>query len=966
MKRTKPIEAERTVPAGRGIGLFPAAALSVLLLAAAVGPALRGESPAPGRASVSSNSTGYTPVRKTAPSKSSSLSSVTRPGSSIYARKGTARSRSQTAGNPARQAGESASSEPGFETEPSEKNRTGRGGQAAENGAAGVPRSPLAAARSAEPDQPKVVDPELLSELSHIPARPSLSRETAPRRIASVPRPAAAANPGANAAAPSASESASLSTLSPRSTVSSGTEPAYSYFDDSDYEEPGAAEDAAPAVAAAPPAAAAAQNRAAEPALPDPTAGFPELEGYDLPDELPEESPQIFQTPSDKTALSNETAGPDGSFAEEPAAGLLPDPAPAADTPIADEPIADEPAPTADTPIADEPAPMTGEPIADEPAPAADEPAPAGPAAFDSGFTVSGGEPLPDQPASPAPTASPDTPAAEAASPAPAAKDYSDFADVETLDEPAGETPPQQAEFPEFARNAYEALEPSEKELAAEMAKENAKPQRERESIAEKERAENELRAEYDRWLAKQKADKAEKEKLPRYLQPLEDNRAIFDDPNSPYARNKPGQPEQEHKFVREISAADLTLMSDVSSNRELMDWEKEQDMPVDWSKYSASALYNKWRDYLGMGPNEKEALAVMKEATLKLMEYEKTKDAKTLREAGELYEKAAKKWPDSILEEDALFYAGECYFFGNNYTKAKTHYKALLKKYSNSVLRRDALERLYCIGVYWIKCYEEDPEVVGRVEGKKRPLFSDFAGAKDAFEAVFTNDVSDRGRAPDAVFARARAYMRRGVEQGDASFDEAAKYYQRLYEFYPACKYADKAYQLAMLALYQSYRGPFYDPTPLRKAEEIAKAAQRAHKGDRAVIEEQLRLIKEKQAEYLLVRGEYYEKKKLYASARNYYNQLVSEYPDSEYAAKGAERYAAIRENPAESDQFALIRPIAPFLPKSKNQYFEDRPDSLLNAASGPDGQRSRDMSEPDFTQLERTADAGSEKEVR
>jgi tetratricopeptide (TPR) repeat protein len=627
-------------------------------------------------------------------------------------------------------------------------------------------------------------------------------------------------------------------------------------------------------------------------------AEFPEFEGFDLPDRLPAESPQIFQSHTE---------------------GI----------PSATEPTGNEFPSAADMPSSAEITPAAGY------APPTDTALNASSVPFDSGFTVT--------PSKPAPTAS-GTHTVPAVGP---------------LDAPENSEPlPEQAEFPEFARDAYEALEPSEKELASVVRHEKATPERERESIAEKERAEKELKSEYDTWLAKQRAGKKEKEKLPRYLQPLEDDHAVFESADSPYARNRSNHPDGEHKFVREISAADLKLMSDVSSNRELMDWEKEQDMPVDWSKYSVTALYNKWRDYLGMGPNEKEALAIMKKATLALMEYEKTKEPKKLREAAELYEKAGKKWPESVLEEDALFYAGECHFFEKNYTKAKTFYKALLTKYSNSVLRRDAMERLYCIGVYWVKCAEDDPEIIGRIQGKQRPVFSDFAGAKDAFEAIFTNDVSDRGRAPDAVFALANAYMRRGVEQGDASFDEAAKYYQRLYEFYPACEHADKAYQLAMLALYQSYRGPFYDPTPLRKAEEIAKAAQRARKGDPDVIAEQLRLIKEKQAEYLLVRGEYYEKKKLYASARNYYNRLVTEHPDSEYAVKGAERYTAIRENPAESDQFALIRPIAPFLPKSKNQYFEDHPGKLLSAAADQNGKANRDFAEPDFTQLEKTAE--------
>ena len=515
---------------------------------------------------------------------------------------------------------------------------------------------------------------------------------------------------------------------------------------------------------------------------------------------------------------------------------------------------------------------------------------------------------------------------------------------------------PQAAEFPEFAKNAYEALEKDETrpELETPLDPKTGKaiPERSRESLVAKEQAEKELESNYRRWVEQQKSAAKENSKLPRYLQPLSDDREVFDDPNGPFARKMQEESEKEHTFIRQITAADLNMMSDVSSTDELMEWEKEQDGTTDWSKYSASALYNKWRDFLGMGPNEKEAVAIMKKACEAQMEFEKTKNPKKLKTAAELYEKASEKWPDSVLEEDALFYAAECRYFNHEYTKALTLYKAMVTKYSNSVLKREATERLYWLGCYWLQCNEQDPVFINW-SGGERPRFSDFAGAKKAFETIFMNDVSDRGRAPDALFALANGYMRRGVQQGDASFESAARYYQQLYEFYPACDHVDKAYQLAMLALYMSYRGPQYDATPLKKAGEIAVAAQKAGRGDPDVLADQLRLIRKEQARYLLVRGEYYERQEIYASARSYYNRLVNEYPESEFAQQAATRYEAIRHHPAEVDQFALVRPVLPFLPKSKNKYYEEHPtDTLESLASGTE-RLTNDPGRPNFTAL-------------
>ena len=535
----------------------------------------------------------------------------------------------------------------------------------------------------------------------------------------------------------------------------------------------------------------------------------------------------------------------------------------------------------------------------------------------------------------------------------------------------AASMPPAASAFPEFARNAYATLEEEEANDAQDAPSDRRidgtdriVAPRERQSLVDRERTEKELEENYKKWITEQKAQAKKDAKTPRYLQPLSDDRAVFDDPSSPFARQMQEESEREHTFIRQITAADLNMMSDVSSDEELMDWEKEQDGTTDWSKYSASALYNKWRDFLGMGPNEKEALAIMKKACETQAEYEKTKEQKTLRKAAELYEKASKKWPDSLLEEDALFYAAECRYFDRDYTKALTLYRAVVTKYSNSVLKKDSMERLYRLGCYWVQCNEKDPLLVNWHPGE-RPRFSDFAAAKKAFETIFLNEVSENSRAPDALFALANAYMRRGVEQGDASFEMAARYYQQLYEFYPACDHVDKAYQLAMLALYSSYRGPMYDSTPLKRAAEIAEAAQKAGHGDAKVLAEQLRLIRREQARYLLVRGEYYEKQKKYASARSFYNRLASEYPESEFTEVAAERYGAIRGNPAEADQFALVRPILPFLPKSNNKYYEDRTAPNIESYLVSGGSNASDaLGHPDFTALETTANGSATAE--
>jgi TolA-binding protein len=50
--------------------------------------------------------------------------------------------------------------------------------------------------------------------------------------------------------------------------------------------------------------------------------------------------------------------------------------------------------------------------------------------------------------------------------------------------------------------------------------------------------------------------------------------------------------------------------------------------------------------------------------------------------DAGKLFDKAGKNWVSSYLELDSMFWAGESYFFSEDYNKAEDRYVKLLKEY--------------------------------------------------------------------------------------------------------------------------------------------------------------------------------------------------------------------------------------------------------------------------------------------
>ena len=73
------------------------------------------------------------------------------------------------------------------------------------------------------------------------------------------------------------------------------------------------------------------------------------------------------------------------------------------------------------------------------------------------------------------------------------------------------------------------------------------------------------------------------------------------------------------------------------------------------------------------------------------------------LRLAAPKYAAAADRWPDSQLAMDALFMAGECYFFADNYPQANLTYEKLVKAFPNNRYLDTVDQRRFAIARYWL-----------------------------------------------------------------------------------------------------------------------------------------------------------------------------------------------------------------------------------------------------------------------
>jgi outer membrane protein assembly factor BamD (BamD/ComL family) len=327
-----------------------------------------------------------------------------------------------------------------------------------------------------------------------------------------------------------------------------------------------------------------------------------------------------------------------------------------------------------------------------------------------------------------------------------------------------------------------------------------------------------------------------------------------------------------------------------VSSNSATSALEKKG---FEWSDMAPENIYKNLKKAAGYGPNEAIARAAFKEGQSLFAQKKFVEAAVKFKEAGD-------RWPDTPLEEDALFLQGESYFFADEYVKANDAFEALFKKYSNTRHLETAVAREFAIGRFWEQMQDTKPlwTIQPNLTDKGRPLFGTFSNAIKAYQNVRMYDPTGP-LADHSIMAIGTAYFRHN------EFENAAMEFDQLRKDYPNSDHQMLAHVLGMQAKMRVYQGDMYDKTALKEAHEIADSAL-SQFGPK-LGDEQARMVQsrnqiiEKEANSQYVIGQYYEKNKYYRAARVYYTTVVEEYPRTQKADLAKQRLAAIQNEPDE-----------------------------------------------------------------
>ena len=320
------------------------------------------------------------------------------------------------------------------------------------------------------------------------------------------------------------------------------------------------------------------------------------------------------------------------------------------------------------------------------------------------------------------------------------------------------------------------------------------------------------------------------------------------------------------------------------------------------WDYLKGENIQKRWKRMVGRGPNEQIARKALAEGDRLFREGR-------YREAIPNYKVALDRWPDSGVEEDALWQLAESLFFTDQYPKAEDTYDQLVKKYSNTRHLDRIAQRQFVIAQYWVALDRKShlPVIVPNFVDRSRPLFDTRGRALKAYDHVRIND--PRGPlADDSIMAQANAHFL------DRQWMDADYFYALLRSEYPDSDFLLQAYLLGIQAKLRAYQGPGYEGGMLDEAGLLADQVL-VQFPDQLSREEEDRMQKTRaeiaaqQAQRHFNRAEFYAKGQHYSSARIYYALVARDYPETPLGEQALAKFDGIRDlQDVSDDPFPML----------------------------------------------------------
>lgn len=369
---------------------------------------------------------------------------------------------------------------------------------------------------------------------------------------------------------------------------------------------------------------------------------------------------------------------------------------------------------------------------------------------------------------------------------------------------------------------------------------------------------------------------------------------------------NASGVVQASYEKPRYVPTSNLTPADLIrNENFEESTGQKKTLLETTTEKVAPGELTRKFKKLIGRGPNEPLAKAQFEKGESLFRE-------RKFKEAVKCFKVAADRWPDSVLEEEAMYWLAESYFFDDRYKEASDAYGALVKKYENTSYLINIVPRQFAIARYWDLDARIDSHWYPNLTNKTRPLLDATGHAVSVYNSVRLHDPTGP-LADDATMAIANSHFLRN------RFEDAAYHYELVRKEFPHSEYIKEAHLLGIRAKLRCYQGAQYEASPLDEADKLIETTltqfppeQLGADRERLLATKQLIRIERAQREFQA--GEYYYKIRYYGAARYYYAETIREYADTPFSKMAEDRMNETKDYPpVPYDYFAWLKKVLP-----------------------------------------------------
>lgn len=255
-------------------------------------------------------------------------------------------------------------------------------------------------------------------------------------------------------------------------------------------------------------------------------------------------------------------------------------------------------------------------------------------------------------------------------------------------------------------------------------------------------------------------------------------------------------------------------------------------------------------------------------------------------RQAAEQYQRLGNVYSESDLAEEGLVQSSKNYLAAGDYTKAREQLNELRRRYANP----SYLDAIGEVEIRLARGYLE-----GKGEGGTFQLKSRIRKATQIFQRQIDQDPEGRW-ADDALLGLGQC------AETLFDYDTAIKKYKDLLEKYPRSELRAEAESRIATCINKREPQPEYTESDTEEARRrIQQARDEAAAEDvdidLAALEENEKVLSDRQARKRYDQAQFYMKNNKYRAAEVYFELIKARYPDSEWGKKSAEELAKLKQ---------------------------------------------------------------------